>query len=388
MKRLIPICGALALIFMLALAAYAQNDSRLDGQVMDKDGNPWVGVTIKVTNPETGQTYTLKTDKSGKFIQLGLAGGVYTVTVVSEKDNINYTEKTLVKQGEENNWVCNFKELIAKSEVANPDAEKKKEEAENNFKAMKEHFTNGLNAMNDAAPLKTQLATATADQKTAIAQKLSADYATAVTEFQQAEKAAGEKEVKNHALIWAHLGDAYEGAGRYGDAANAFAQAITLQPQPQYYARESTNLAHDGTEATDPKVQEQKLADAAADCDKAVAADPTLAAMCWKNIGIVLSNKGMLAQAVTPMQKATQADPRDAQSWYLLGGALSGTISTKQEGDKMTYIVPPGTVEAYQKCVGAAPTGPYAQLCKEAGDGIAQLAGGESTEIGKKPKKK
>jgi tetratricopeptide (TPR) repeat protein len=387
MKRILPVLGALALVFILAMATAAQNDSRLDGQVFDKDGNPWPGVTVKLTNPETGQTYTLKTDKNGKVIQLGMAGGVYTVTLISEKDNFTYSEKTMVKQGEENSWTCNIKQLMAANAIANPEAEKKKEEAENQFKNMKEHFMNGLNAMNDAAPLRAQLPTATADQKAAIQAKLTTDFSTAIGEFQQAEKAAGPKDIKNHALIWAHLGDAYEAAGRYDEAANAFAQAIALQPQPGFYASESTNLAHVATETTDPTAQAQKLADAASNCDKAVAADPTLASMCWKNMGIVLSNKGLLAQAVGPLQKAAAANPKDAQTWYLLGGALSGTITTKEEGKEMIYVIPPGTLDAYQKCIDAAPSGPYAKICKDAGDGISQLAGGESTEVGKKKKK-
>ena len=58
-----------------------------------------------------------------------------------------------------------------------------------------------------------------------------------------------------------------------------------------------------------------------------------------------------MKEAVAPLQKAAQADPKDQITWYMLGSALTATIDTKQEGDKMTYIIPPGTGEAYQKCI-------------------------------------
>jgi hypothetical protein len=53
----------------------------------------------------------------------------------------------------------------------------------------------------------------------------------------------------------------------------------------------------------------------------------------------------------------------------------------------MIYIIPPGTLEAYQKCIDAAPTGPYAQQAKDILAGLAAMSGGEDTSIGKKKKK-
>ena len=109
--------------------------------------------------------------------------------------------------------------------------------------------------------------------------------------------------------------------------------------------------------------------------------------MCWKNLGIILNNKGDLKDAVVPFQKATLADPKDAQSWFLLGGALTGSIDTKQEGDKVVYIVPAGTADAYQKCIEADPNGPYAPQAKAALDSLAQLSGGAQTTVLERKKK-
>jgi hypothetical protein len=95
-----------------------------------------------------------------------------------------------------------------------------------------------------------------------------------------------------------------------------------------------------------------------------------------------------LKDAIAPFQKATQANPKDAQAWFLLGSAFTGTIDTKQEGDKVVYIIPPGTAESYQKCIDADPNGPYAPQAKAALDNIAQLSGGVQTQIGTDSKKK
>jgi hypothetical protein len=57
-------------------------------------------------------------------------------------------------------------------------------------------------------------------------------------------------------------------------------------------------------------------------------------------------------------------------------------IVPSQQGDKLTYQIPPGTTDAYQKCIDAAPTGPYAAQAKEALDNLAALSGGVSTTEG------
>src|SRR5580704_1552921 len=151
--------------------------------------------------------------------------------------------------------------------------------------------------MSDSNQVRQQLATAPTDQKSALQDKLKADGQTAVTEFQQAEQGAGSTDVKNHALIWANLGQAYDTAGDPANAANSYQKAIDLQPQPTYYVSLSTALARAGTAQNDPAVTSQKVADAGAACDKAAALDPMTASPCWKHIGIVLNNKGDLKDA-------------------------------------------------------------------------------------------
>jgi tetratricopeptide (TPR) repeat protein len=390
MRRLIPIGATLALVLVLAAIVAAQGSTRLNGQIIDGQGKPWVGVTVLLKNPDTGQTFTLKTDKDGKYAQVLPRGGVYELHVISDSPKLDYPEKHSITDGQENTIVINFKEIMAQ-QAASPEEAKKAEEAANSFKNMKGHFDAGVAAMTDSGQIRQQLATAPADQKSALQDKIKADSQTAVTEFQGAEQAAGTKDVKNHALIWANLGQAYDMGGRYDEAADAYQKAIELQPMAPYYTHLSTSLANAAISQTDPKVTQQKVSDAESNCDKVATlegATPGATAVCWKNLGIILNNKGDLKDAIVPFQKATLADPKDAQSWFLLGGALTGSIDTKQEGDKVMYIVPPGTTDAYQKCIDADPNGPYAPQAKAALDSLAQLSGGAQTTVQERKKKK
>jgi tetratricopeptide (TPR) repeat protein len=389
MRKLIRVWAALAMVLLFAGIALGQDSGRLDGEILDKDGNAYPNVTVALKNSDTGQVYTLKTDKTGKFTQLGLRGGVYTVTLTNQKDNFTYGPvKTLVDTSKENNFKLSIKEEIARSAAAHPEEIKKRADEEDKFKAMKGHFDAGVAAMSDANDLQKQIrAAATADQKTPLQEKRTADCQKAITEFQQAEQGVGPKEVANHATVWQDIGAADECLGYYDEAADAFQKAVDLKPQAAYYAGLSTNLANSAAAQTDPKVAESKLADANADCEKGLALEPAAGGTCYRNVGIVLSNKGRQKDAVFPLQKATQANPQDAQAWYLLGSALSAGIEPKQEGEKMMYIIPPGTKEAYQKCIALVPNTPLAAQAKEALDGLDALSGGADTTVSKKKKK-
>jgi tetratricopeptide (TPR) repeat protein len=381
--------GALAFVMLLAASVKAQ-DGRVTGQVLDMNGNPWVGITVTLKS-DTGRVFTVKTDKDGKYSQIGLPGGKYTITLTNPAVGLNFSEQRPIQPDDSNVIDFNFKELMA-AQQNNPQAaaeQKKRADEQNLFKEMQTHFNNGKAALDDSDTLRKQLSTMPADQKSTTQDKINADYQTAITELEQAEKGVQAKDVKNHAVVLSTLGEAYDRAGRYDDAVSAYQKAIDLNPQGSYYVDLSTAIVNAAAAQTDTSGLAAKVTEAGADCDKATALDPTITGRCWKNIGIVLSNKNQLADAVTPLQKATAANPKDAQAWFLLGGALTSEITSKQDGAKLTYTFPPGLTEAYQSCIDADPNGPYAPQAKATLDGLNQLSGGTSTIVNeRKPKKK
>ena len=388
MRKLIRVWTALTMVLLFAGIALAQDTGRLNGEIFDKDGKPYPGVSVEIKSVDTGQTFNLKTDKDGKFVQLGLRVGIYTILLVNENDKLHYGPiRFAVDPTKENNFRMSVKEQMAAAVAAHPEEIKKRAEEEDKFKAMKGHFDAGIAAMAEANDLQKQIRAASAAEKPPLQEKRAADCQKAVTEFTQAEQGVGAKEVANHATVWQDIGAADECVGHYDEAADAFQKAVDLKPQAAYYAGLSTNLANSAAAQTDPKVAESKLADANADCEKALALEPAAGGTCYKNVGIVLNNKGRSKDSVVPLQKATQANPQDAQAWFLLGGALSAGIEPKQEGEKMMYIIPPGTKEAYQKCIDLAPNTPLAAQAKEALDGLDALSGGADTTVSKKKKK-
>jgi tetratricopeptide (TPR) repeat protein len=381
MRTLLSRLGILALLmapmFVLAPLASAQL-TRLSGTVLDFDGKPFPDVVVTITNKGNATKYTVTTDKDGKFVQNGLPVGTYDINF--KKDQIDYTEAmkidaSLAQTGAV--LTVNFKDIAAKTGY-NVEAAKKQQEAAAKFKEMKTHFDNGVHAMNDADTVKQQLRTTTDDQQKGTLQaSLNNDYQTAATEFQAAEQGAPDKD-PNTPLILGNLAAAYEGEGKYDQAADTLQKAIALKPTPAAYQQLGTDLARQG-----------KMDDASAACDKAAAADPTNKAageICYKNMGIILTNSGKMNDAVMPLQKATQMNPSDADAWYLLGNALVAEIDTKKEGGKDVYVVPPGTEEAFKKYLELQPNGPHAAEAQESLSTVEQLSGEKATTtIKKKP---
>ncbi|HEV2315109.1 MAG TPA: tetratricopeptide repeat protein [Candidatus Acidoferrales bacterium] len=367
----------LAPILLLTPATWAQT-GRLSGKVLDLQGNPYPDVVVTITNKDNGAHFVVKTDKEGVYRQIGLENGIYNVNF--KKDNIDYTDQVQVSIGAGDKGTVlneNF-QAIAKKSGYDPEAAKKQQEAANKFKEMKTHFDNGVHAIADADATKQQLSTSPPDQKATLQAKLNTDYQTAVTEFEQAQQSAPDKD-PNLPTILGNLGMAYDGAGKYPEAVDALQKAVVLKPTPGLYMQLGTDLARVG-----------KLPDAGAACDKAATLDPTNkmeGESCYKNIGIVLSNSGKMKDATEPLQKATQMDPKDADAWYLLGNALTNQIDAKKEGGKDVYIIPPGTLEAYQKYLELQPTGPHAADAKASLESLAQLSGGTATTVVVKKKK-
>jgi tetratricopeptide (TPR) repeat protein len=384
MQRLIHICGVLPIVILLATIAAARVTS-VSGQILSSDGTPWADIDVNIQNTNTGQHFDVKTDKDGRYTQLGLPPGVYKITIYDRRRKwFTYSEIHTLHGNQENDVSLNFKKNV---ETAHPEEQKKIEGEETKFNDVKAHLDAGVGVMYDSDTLRTQLATAPADQRGSIQDRLNSDYQTAIREFQLAELAESPAEVKNLAGIWANLGEAYDYAGQYGNAIDAYQKAVGLGPKAPYYQNLSKAQASSALAQTSPKEMEQKLADASANCDKAAALDLEVAARCWKNIGILLSNKRDLSDAITPLRKTIQLDPKDAQAWFLLGSALLTTTETKQEGNEITAVFAPGTADAFQKCIAAEPKGPYASPAKEALDGLASMRAAEQTTVVGKEKK-
>jgi tetratricopeptide (TPR) repeat protein len=297
------------------------------------------------------------------------------VFVILPAPNKPYEIQCRVQGGEETKVDLNFKDVVAKQGAEAQEQVKKQEEEKQKFQSMKTHFDAAVALLDKVKQDKADIAKAPADQRDALKQTLADDSGKAVTELEAAKAAANEKD-PNLNLVLARLGDAYEAAGRSDDAISAYQQAIAQKPTAAYYNNLGGILGRAG-----------KIDEATAAYQKSAELDPTNAAQAWRNFGITLYNANRLKEAVDPLKKSTDLDPKNAQGWYLLGAALVGTMETKKVGDKLEFVIQPGTVEAYQKAQELDPNGPYGAQAKQGLEALQQIAPGIDMKVNTKKKK-
>ncbi len=81
-----PMWLLLTVLLALAVAApaVAQPGGTIRGIVRDVKGQPVEGAVVTMTMTDTGRKFTVKTNRRGEYLQIGLSGGAYTVQ--AEKD--------------------------------------------------------------------------------------------------------------------------------------------------------------------------------------------------------------------------------------------------------------------------------------------------------------
>lgn len=363
------------LIVAVAAPRAAAQDGGIGGTILDVNGKPWAGLTMQIVSDQGAKQET-KTDKDGSYAFHNLKNGIYHVFTVLPEPNKPFDTETNVRSGTVTPVSLNFKDIVAKQGSANEEAVKKQAEQKQAVESLKAHFTAGSALLEQERQAKADAAKATGDQREAAKQKVVDLSNQAVTEFQAAQKAAGEKD-PNIGLLWAKLGDAYDMAARNDEAIQAYHSAITAKPDvPGYYNNLGNVLARSG------KIDEAKAA-----YEKSAELDPPNAAGAWRNFGISLYNANRLGDAVEPLQKSLALEPNSAQTWYLLGASLVYKMTTKRVGNKDEVVLAPGTVEAYQKAVDLDPNGPWGAQAKEGLQQLQAIAPGIDISVSNKKKK-
>ena len=359
------------LLFVGTPSASAQMEGVISGQVMDIAGKPWADIGIQAVS-EQGQKSETKTDSGGNFTIRGLRNGLYSLLVVLPAPNKPYEVKVRVNGADTPKVALNFKDIVAKQGGEAAEQVKKQEEERQKFQGLKARFEAGIGLLGQVDQKKKDLAKAPADQREALRSEIKDLSGKAVTEFEAAKSAAGEKD-SNLPLIWAKLAESYDAAGRTDDAVNAYNQAIQLKPSPDYYNNLGGILGRAG-----------KTEEAMAAYNKCAELNPAGAAQAYRNAGITLYNVGKMKEAVEPLKKATQLDPNSAQAWYLLGASLVGSMEYKKVGDKMEVVIQPGTVEAYQQAIQKDTSGDpngYGAQAKLGLEALQQMAPGIDIKV-------
>ncbi len=355
------------LLLGTAAPAPAQTPSKISGSVIDPEGNPFVGLTLKLKN-DRGQTAEGKTDEKGRYM-FSLPSGRWSIGFYHQDRQVWTLDVNLPSGTEQELPTVNFKEMLEK----NPEmaaARKKQAEEHNKFEAMKAYFESGVAAAKQADELQSNLGKAPTDQKVTISQQLQDARQKAIAEFLSAERVADPQEPNRH-LILANLGSAYKAAGQYEQAVDAYTRAVALKPQGNYIVGLAETQARLGKPAEGMQACAQIPA----------ATDPANAALCYRNLGIVFYNANQFQEAVEPLQKATQLDPKNPQAWYVLGASLVPLADFKEEKGTLKMTPKPGTIEAYQKAIELDPNGPYGAQAREGLTQLEAMGAGIATSV-------
>jgi tetratricopeptide (TPR) repeat protein len=363
----------------LAPAAYAQGGV-LSGTVLDMTGKPYPDVSISIKNTETNKEITVTTDAKGHYSAPGLAGGTYNVDLKGkdkdQKEMLLYQTGLKLTAGTSPTFDVNLKELQEQGKLAAIDAIRKQQEAELQFQSLKTHYDAGIAAIEQMKAAQTKLAQTPKDQQDPVKDQITQAGGTAVTEL-TAALALEKADDPNRSIVLSRLGEAYESMSKWQDAADTYQKAIALKPDT---AANYNNLGNDLAKLG-------KVDDARTAYQKYVDLNPTDAALAWRNFGTVLYNSNRMKESIEPLQKATTLDPKNATAWLLLGIALVNTMEFKTEGDKITPVMQPGTVEAYQHAIDLDPNGPIGAQAKQGLDSLTAMGVGITTKVGQAPPK-
>jgi tetratricopeptide (TPR) repeat protein len=363
----------------MAPAAYAQGGT-LSGTVLDMMGKPYPDVTLTIKSVETNKEINVTTDAKGHYTAPGLAGGTYNVDLKGkdkdQKDMLLYQTGLKLTAGTSPTFDINLKELQEQGKLAAIEAIKKQQEAEQQFQALKTHYDAGIAAITQMKAAQTKLAQTPKEQQDPVKAEITTAGGTAVTELSAALELE-KPEDPNRSIVLSRLGEAYESMNKWQEAADTYQKAITLKPD---VAANYNNLGNDLAKLG--KVDEARAA-----YQKYVDLNPTDAALAWRNFGTVLYNSNRMKESIEPLQKATTLDPKNATAWLLLGIALVNTMEFKTVGDKITPVMQPGTVEAYQHAIDLDPNGPIGAQAKQGLESLQAMGVGITTKIGEAPPK-
>jgi tetratricopeptide (TPR) repeat protein len=318
MVRLSRLCvGVLGLfvMMMLAVPASAQTGG-LRGKVTDAAGKPVEGATVVIESKGVTRKLTVKTNKKGEFIQIGLYPGEYKVS--AEKEG-----KVAVAD--------NFRVGLGDPAVLD--------------------LQLSAGAATNAAEQQKKLAELQAAFDAGVAASKAQNWDESVTAFEKAAALA-----PNCHDCYYNIGYAYFQKKDYAKSEVAYKKATEIKPD---YAEAWNALANvyniqkklDEALAASNKAAE--LSQGAGGVAGTAGAGGAGSAGALYNQGVILWNQQKYAEAKEKFEAAIKADPKHGEAHYRLG------MSYVNLGDI------PKAVAAFEGYLAADPSGPHAEEVKQ-----------------------
>jgi len=343
LKTLLSLAAAAVLAVSLSGMAQAPT-GKIHGHVTDPTGVPKGGGTVGLST-DGGHTYkfTFPVSAGGDYTGDGVTPGTYSAVLrlpeTPEGKFVDMIDNVKVVAGQDTAQDIDMSRQAYLDKMS-PEQKKQVEEfRKKNTEVMK---TNQV-----IKNLNADLQEARTDNK-------DKKYAEAETLMLKdtALKPDGE-------LLWYELGVAQLGLKKWDDATTTLKKTIDLaaaakKPNPELIAGSHSALGEVYARSNKPE-------DAATEYDTAAKLNPAKAGFYLGNEAIVFQNVGNGDAQAAAADKAIAADPKNPTPYYLKGQGLAGKITVDAKGN---YVAPPGCIEAYEKYLELAPTGPYATEVK------------------------
>lgn len=360
-KRAIFFFAAMVMMAALAAVPARAQFGAVEGDVKDAEGKPMVGAWVLIERIDIKGNYKVKSDRKGHYFHGGLPLGQYNLKLTDPNNQVlDQVSNVRLRLGDP--MVINFDLKQARDRAMAAQAGIKLEskpgapgaEAPQLSKEQREQIEK---MQKQAAAQKEKMEKLNKSFATGMEALKAKNYALAITELEAASLTD-----PNQHVIWANLGEAYLGSARtkrgeeataeYGKAITNYEKALALKADDAaYYNNYGLALAQSG-----------KMPEAEQALGKAAQLDPPNAGRYYFNLGALLVNTGKLKEAASAFKKATEADPNYAEAWYQLGLHLYADAKLDEKTGKITPV--PGTVDALQKYMALAPTGPNAEAAK------------------------
>jgi tetratricopeptide (TPR) repeat protein len=379
----ITVAGAVAASFLgLATLAHpaqlmAQATASIHGHVQNPAGMPIATGEVRLSTeknpslPSAKFEYTFPIDANGDYKGKDVKPGSYIAGVFQQGKSIDFLPQMSLAAGEDKalDFDMTRKDYIDKMSPAD--------------KAALEEYKK-----NAAATLaaNAKIGNLNALLKSARDANTAGNYDEAVKKMTDATAAKPDE-----AILWYVLGDGQLGqanvaaktahdakttdatvADKYAAAVTSFQKAIELNAKATKPSTELVGSVNNQLGQIFGKTGKTK--EAADAYDAAAKADPTKAGMYYYNEAATLFNAststGKVDGVVEAADKAIAADPTKPEAYYIKSQGLAPLIT--QAADGKSFVSPPGLVDACNKYLELAPTGPHAQDMKDLLAGLGE----------------
>ena len=309
-RLLVGVLG-LFVMMMLAMPALAQTGG-MRGKVVDAAGKPVEGATVLIESKGVSRKLTVKTNKKGEFIQIGLYPGEYKVTAEKE-GKVAVADNFRVGLGDPS-----VLDLQLSAGVAANSAEQQKRMSE-------------LQAAFDAG----------------VAASKAQNFDEAIASFQKAAAAA-----PNCHDCYYNIGYAYFQKKDYPNAEAAYKKATELKPDYVEAWSALANVYNMQSKLDEALAASNKAAELSSGGPAGAAGGGGNAPALY-NQGVILWNQQKYAEAKDKFEAATKADPKHGEAHYRLG------MSYVNLGDMAKAVT------AFENYLAADPSGPHAEEVKQ-----------------------